>query len=60
MRKKPKHHVVQFTAGFILLIIGLALVVANLSLPSEKLDLLEGIFLMILGGYLVTSLVWES
>ena len=60
-KKKKKKHNLQYLMGCGCLVVGVALVVANLPAAAEnRVDLLEGIVLIILGGYLLGSLVWSS
>lgn len=61
LQKKKKRHNLQFTVGCVCLVFGVALVGANLSVASiNRVDLMEGIVLILVGGYLVGSMVWSS
>ncbi len=59
--KKKKKHNVQLVVGCACLMVGIALVGANLAVVSlNRVDLMEGIILILVGGYLVGSMVWSS
>ena len=61
VHKRKKHKFRRFVIGFILLGVGAALIIANIPLGSAgRLNLAEGIILVVIGGYLLGTLVWEG
>ncbi len=61
MPKKKKKHNVQLVVGCACLMVGVALIGANLSVATlNRIDLMEGIVLILIGGYLVGNVVWSS
>ncbi|HLD04557.1 MAG TPA: hypothetical protein VJG90_02450 [Candidatus Nanoarchaeia archaeon] len=61
IQRKKKKHRFQFFVGCVCLVIGVALVGANLSVSKlNRVDLMEGIVLILVGGYMLGNLVWSS